>query len=108
MPVALLLVACSGSLDQPASGLPACTVFVPSFGVCVVNDMDLARVVLPNPHVRWAAPTAGALAAALSEAVSVTDVGERAVAAAASVVGRSWEPTKEAVVRIIEEEVYGT
>jgi len=74
----------------------------------VVNDMDLARVVLPNPHVRWAAPTAGALAAALSEAVSVTDVGERAVAAAASVVGRSWEPTKEAVVRIIEEEVYGT
>ena len=73
----------------------------------VVNDMDLARVVLPNPHVRWAAPTAGALAAALGETVSAADIDARATAAAASVVGRSWEPTKDAVVRIIEEEVYG-
>lgn len=73
----------------------------------VVNDMDLARVVLPNPHVRWAEPTAGALAAALGEAVTASDIDARAAAAAASVVGRSWEPTKEAVVRVIEEEVYG-
>ncbi|MDR7191199.1 hypothetical protein J2Y46_004061 [Microbacterium sp. BE35] len=74
----------------------------------VVNDMDLARVVLPNPHVRWAAPTGSALAAALGQAVTAPDIGARAAAAASSVEGRSWNPTKEAVVRIIEEEVYGS
>lgn len=73
----------------------------------VVNDVALARLVLSSPYVRWAPPTATALAEALSEAVSAPDVDARASAAAASVVGRSWEPTKEAVVRIIEEEVYG-
>ncbi|MGJ0391056.1 rhamnosyltransferase WsaF family glycosyltransferase [Microbacterium sp. CGR1] len=74
----------------------------------VVNDMALAKLVLTSPSVRWAQPTAAALADALSEAVSATDIEERAQAASASVVGRSWEPTKDAVVRIIEEEVYGS
>ncbi|MGF6823698.1 glycosyltransferase involved in cell wall biosynthesis [Microbacterium sp. ZKA21] len=74
----------------------------------VVNDVDLARRVLPSASVRWAAPTAAALAAALGEAVTSSDIDDRAAAAAASVVGRSWEPTKDAVVRIIEEEVYGS
>lgn len=74
----------------------------------VVNDMALARLVLPSASVRWAEPTAAALAAALGEAVTAPDVDVRAKAASASVVGRSWEPTKEAVVRIIEEEVYGS
>jgi hypothetical protein len=73
----------------------------------VVNDIELARLVLPNPHVIWAQPTAAALAAALSTAVSVPDPATVAAAAAASVTGRSWEPTKEAVVGIIEDEVYG-
>jgi O-antigen biosynthesis protein len=73
----------------------------------VVNDIELARLVLPNPHVIWAQPTAAALAAALSTAVSVPDSATVAAAAAASVTGRSWEPTKEAVVGIIEDEVYG-
>lgn len=73
----------------------------------VVNDMALARLVLPNPHVRWAEPTAAALADALSQAVNVPDVDAVARAAAASVVGRSWEPTGAAIVRLIEEEVYG-
>ena len=49
LPVVLLLVACSGSLDQPASGLPACTVFGPTFGVCVVNDMDVLGPESPLP-----------------------------------------------------------
>ncbi|MET0829525.1 MAG: glycosyltransferase family 1 protein [Microbacterium sp.] len=73
----------------------------------VVNDLPLARRVLPNPHVRWAAPTAAALAHALSAAVTANDLAARAAAAAASVVERSWKPTQDAVVRIIEEEVMG-
>lgn len=73
----------------------------------VVNELELAHLVLPNPHVRWAEPTASALARALSDAVSAPDIEQRAARAAASVVDRSWEPTKEALVRIIESEVYG-
>jgi O-antigen biosynthesis protein len=74
----------------------------------VVNDIPLAHRVLPNPHVRWAEPTAAALAGALSAAVTADDVTEHAAAAAASVAGRSWKPTQDAVVRIIVEEVMGT
>jgi O-antigen biosynthesis protein len=74
----------------------------------VVNDIPLARTVLPNPHVRWAEPTAAALADALSAAVTAEDIDGRAADAAASVVGRSWKPTQDAVVRIIVEEVMGT
>lgn len=73
----------------------------------VVNELPLARRVLPNPHVRWAEPTAAALADALSAAVTTDDVDGRATVAAASVVGRSWRPTQDAVVRIIVEEVTG-
>jgi glycosyltransferase involved in cell wall biosynthesis len=73
----------------------------------VVNDMELARLVLPNPYVRWAEPTAAALAEALAQAVTNPDVDAVARAAAASVVGRSWEPTGAAIVKLIEEEVYG-
>ncbi|MEO7005439.1 MAG: glycosyltransferase family 1 protein [Terrimesophilobacter sp.] len=73
----------------------------------IVNDLPLARQVLPNPHVRWAEPTAAALAEALSAAVTTDNLAGRAAAAAASVVGRSWKPTQDAVVRIIVEEVMG-
>ena len=77
--------------------------------IAVVNDIELARLGLPNPHVIWAQPTAAALAAALSTAVSVPDPATVAAAAGPASVtgGRSWEPTKEAVVGIIEDEVYG-
>jgi glycosyltransferase involved in cell wall biosynthesis len=74
----------------------------------VVNDMALAHLVLRNEHVRWATPTAAALANALSAAVTATDVPERAAAAAASVAGRSWQPTFRALVDIVEDEVYGS
>jgi hypothetical protein len=73
----------------------------------VVNDLELARRVLPNPHVRWAAPVAAALAESLSAAVSQPDIEGAAAAAAASVIGRSWQPTCDALVGIVEEEVYG-
>ncbi len=74
----------------------------------VVNDMALARRVLANSHVRWAEPTARALADELSAAVNAPDVPAVACAAAASVVGRSWQPTADALVRIINNEVYGS
>jgi glycosyltransferase involved in cell wall biosynthesis len=73
----------------------------------VINDMPLARRVLPNPHVRWADPTGAALADALCAVVTTDDLAGRAADAAASVVGRSWKPTQDAVVRIVEEEVMG-
>ena len=73
----------------------------------IVNDIPLSHRVLNNPHVRWAEPTAAALAEALSAAVTADDLDGRAAAAAASVVGRSWKPTQDAVVRIIVEEVMG-
>lgn len=73
----------------------------------VVNNIGLARQVLPSPYVRWAEPTANALADELSAAVAMSDLAGHAVAAAASVVGRSWKPTQDAVVRIIVEEVAG-
>lgn len=73
----------------------------------VLNDMSLARRVLPNPFVKWAAPTAAAIADALVAAVSETDIDTVAAKAAQSVTGRSWVPTQEAVVRIVEQEVYG-
>jgi O-antigen biosynthesis protein len=73
----------------------------------VVNDMPLAHLVLPNPHVRWSEPTAGGLAAALSAAVESPDIAADARGAAASVRGRSWQPTGDAMVRVLEEEVYG-
>lgn len=73
----------------------------------VVNDMELAKLVLPNPHVRWAEPTAAALARELSAAVSEGDISGIARRAAASVTGRSWEPTRDAIVRIVEDEVFG-
>ncbi|MFC5931587.1 glycosyltransferase family 1 protein [Cryobacterium melibiosiphilum] len=74
----------------------------------VVNDVPLARLTLPNPHVLWAESTAAALAGALSAAVTASDPTGQASAAASSVVGRSWKPTQDAVVRIIVEEVTGT
>jgi O-antigen biosynthesis protein len=74
----------------------------------VVNDSPLARAVLPNTHVRWAEATAAALAAQLGEAVSAPDVAERADLAAASVTGRSWQPTFEAFAEIVEDEGYGS
>ncbi len=73
----------------------------------VINDMPLAHLVLSSPEVRWAQPTAAAIAEQLSAAVSAPDIVGIAQRAATSVQGRSWDPTRAAVVRIIEDEVYG-
>jgi hypothetical protein len=73
----------------------------------VVNDLPLAHAVLPNENVRWAEPTAAALAAALGDAVTAPDIDDRARRAAESVSGRSWSATSDALVGIIEKEAYG-
>ena len=73
----------------------------------VVNDSAYARADLGSDFARWAVPTPGALAAALCAAVERDDRDAHARAAAESVRGRSWEPAREQVVRILEDEVYG-
>jgi hypothetical protein len=72
----------------------------------VVNDASDARADLGNAFALWAAPTPGALADGLCAAVERPDRDVHALAAAQSVVGRSWLETSEDVVRIIEAEVY--
>lgn len=74
----------------------------------VVNDAPDARADLPNPHVLWAAPTPGAVAAALSAAVEHPDPVGRAAVVAASVAGRSWRDAQDRLVRLVEEHVRGT
>jgi glycosyltransferase involved in cell wall biosynthesis len=73
--------------------------------VPVVNDSPLARADLPNAYVGWAEPTAAGIAAELAAAVDRPDAGAYATKAAASVMGRSWEPTQELVAQIVEDEV---
>lgn len=72
----------------------------------VVNDLELARTVLPNAFVRWADPSPAALAGQLGAAVSVPDRDAVARAAAESVTGRSWEATGEALATVVERELY--
>ena len=74
--------------------------------VPVANDSELARVSLPNPHVRWAPATPRALADALSEVVHA-DIPQQAAAAAADVRAGGWAPGQAALVSAIEDEIYG-
>lgn len=71
----------------------------------VVNEDPYARMVLDNPEVVWASATPAALAAALVATVHRGEHDAHARAAAASVQGRSWRPTGDAVVRILNEEM---
>ena len=57
----------------------------------VVNDAEHNRIVLDNPHVRYAPPTPHALASALDEVVAVKDCTSRAASASASVSSASWD-----------------
>lgn len=73
--------------------------------VPVVNDSPLARADLPNPYATWAEATPTALADALSAAVEHRDRDDHGVRVAHSVLGRSWNPTGEAVAAILAEEI---
>lgn len=72
----------------------------------VVNDTADAHADLANEHAVWARPNPGAVAAALGGIIAHPDPASRATAAAASV-RRGWGPAQSAVVRIVEEEVFG-
>lgn len=69
----------------------------------VVNDVPLAHEILKSPSIRWAEATAQSLASALGDAITASDVDGDAERAAASVRGRSWTPTYDAFVDVIEE-----
>ena len=73
--------------------------------VPVTVENPYARACLSNPHVRWAPPTPGSLADALSE---VVEGGAAAPAEiAASVHGGGWDAARRVTLQTIEDEVYG-
>lgn len=74
----------------------------------VVNDSVHSRADLVNQNVTWAAPTPQGIAAALSEVVTRSDGATTARAAAESVRQFGWTKAQADVVRIIEDEVYGS
>jgi hypothetical protein len=74
--------------------------------VPVMNDSPYARAGISNPNVVWAEATPSAIAHALSAVVTKGATEQRARAAAESVASRSWRPSQEALVRIIEDGVY--
>lgn len=74
--------------------------------VPVINDDPLVRADLDNAEVLWTRPTPQALADALCRAVDAPDVEERATRAAAGV-RQGWGTSQNALVQIVEDEVYG-
>ncbi|WP_244742641.1 rhamnosyltransferase WsaF family glycosyltransferase [Mesorhizobium sp. L-8-10] len=63
----------------------------------VVNDAEHNRIVLESPHVRYAATTPHALAAALEAVVRMPDFEALSGQAAESVLSRSWDDAGAAV-----------
>lgn len=74
----------------------------------VVNDSPNSRADLVNDSVSWAAPTPNGIADALSAAVTRADTAHAAHQAATSVRQFGWTKAQADVVRIIENEVYGS
>ncbi|WP_267276969.1 glycosyltransferase family 1 protein [Arthrobacter sp. CDRTa11] len=72
----------------------------------VANDSPLARMGLPNRHVRWAPPTPAGLADALSRAV-MSPLNATDLAALAASARSGWGPAQAAVAAEIELAVYG-
>lgn len=73
----------------------------------VMNDAAFSKLVLQNDHAVWAPATPGRLAAALSEVIARHN-SSHAMEASASVRLYGWSRAQLDVVRIIEEEVYGS
>ena len=74
----------------------------------VVNDSPHSRADLVNEHVSWATPTPEGIAAALAAAVTRPRMLEAAEAASRSVREFGWSKAQADVVRIVEQEVYGS
>jgi len=73
----------------------------------VVNDSPEARADLQNPYVAWARPTPAGIAEALTAVVTTPGIDARANSASRSV-RDGWGRAERDVVRIVEEEVYGS
>lgn len=71
----------------------------------VVNDAEHNRVVLDNPHVRYASPDPHALAALLGEIVTDPRADRAARDAAASAVGHSWDDAGRAVEAALRDKL---
>ena len=69
--------------------------------VPVMNDHEFSRAVLNAPHAIWAKPTPGAIARALSDAVTAPDIDGRARLLSAPG-GRGWTTTAVLVSQTIE------
>lgn len=63
----------------------------------IVNDADHNRMVLDNPHIRYAPPTPHSLATALEALVDMPDFEATSRRAAESVVSASWDDAGAAV-----------
>lgn len=74
----------------------------------IVNDSVHSRADLENPHVGWARPTPGGVAAALGAAVTSGDREARSRAAAASVRQFGWAKAQTDMIGVIASEVYGS
>lgn len=74
----------------------------------VLNDSSHSRAVLQNDNAAWAEPTPASLALALSAAITRSDRTEAAEAAASSVRKFGWTRAQADIVRIIEDEAYGS
>jgi len=74
----------------------------------VVNDSPHSRADLVNGHVAWATPTPHGIATALSDVVERVDRDAAAQAASESVRRFGWTKAQADVVRILEDEVYGS
>ena len=73
----------------------------------VVNDSPDARADLRDAPAAWVTPTPEAVALALGGLVDNPDITARARLAATNV-RRGWGPAQAGVVRIVEDEVYGS
>jgi glycosyltransferase involved in cell wall biosynthesis len=71
----------------------------------VVNDAEHNRVVLDNPHVRYALPSPHELAEALCSVVDDPEFATASAAAATSVASRSWEDAGAAVEHALLREL---
>lgn len=74
----------------------------------VVNDSPHSRADLVNEQVSWATPTPEGIADALNSAVTKAETADVARAASESVRQFGWAKAQADVVRIIENEVYGS
>jgi O-antigen biosynthesis protein len=73
----------------------------------VVNDSPEARADLQNPYVAWARSSPAGITEALAAVVTTSGIEARANAASRSV-RDGWGRAERDVVRIVDEEVYGS